>query len=89
MSIQKNYFPTWKQNNYSEHKGTKVEDFNLEEKNRFNRNKDNVIDNMIAWGEETIPEKEMQLPKDFLIPFSTLQNYLTQQLEFEIMVLRT
>ena len=66
MSIHKNYFPTWKQNNYSEHKGTKVEDFNLEQKYRFNRNKDNVIDNMIAQGEETIPEKDMQLLKDFL-----------------------
>ncbi|CAH3185080.1 unnamed protein product [Porites lobata] len=37
--------------NYSEHKGTKVEDFNLEQKNRFNRNKDSVIDNVIAQGE--------------------------------------
>ena len=43
-----------------------MEDFNLEQKNRFNRNKDNVIDNMIAQGEETIPEKCMQLLKDFL-----------------------
>ena len=43
-----------------------MEDFNLEQKNRFNRNKDNVIDNMIAQGEETIPEKYMQLLKDFL-----------------------
>ena len=66
MSIRKNYFPTWKQSNYSEHKGTKVEDFNLEQKNRVNRNKDNVIDNMIAQGEEAIPEKDMQLLKDFL-----------------------
>ena len=67
MSIQKNYFPTWKQNNYIEHKGAKVaEDFNLEQKNRFNRNKDNVTDNMIVQGEETIPEKDMQLLKEFL-----------------------
>ena len=59
MSIQKNYFPTWKQNNYSEHKGTKVEDFKLDQKNRFNRNRnDNAID-MIAQGEEAIPEKDM------------------------------
>ena len=43
-----------------------MEDFNLEQKYRFNRNKDNVIDNMIAQGEETIPEKDMQLLKDFL-----------------------
>ena len=66
MSIRKNYFPTWKQNNYIEHKGAKVEDFNLEQKNRFNRNKDNVTDNMIVQGEETIPEKDMQLLKEFL-----------------------
>ena len=66
MSIRKNYFPTWKQNNYREHKGAKVEDFNLEQKNCFNRNKDNVIDNMIVQGEEAIPEKDMQLLKDFL-----------------------
>lgn len=66
MSIQKNYFPIWKQNNYIEHKGAKVEDFNLEQKNRFNRNKDNVTDNMIVQGEETIPEKDMQLLKEFL-----------------------
>ena len=66
MSIWENYFPTWKQKNYSEHKGTKVEDFNLEQKNRFNRNKDNVTDNMIVQGEETIPEKDMQLLKEFL-----------------------
>ena len=65
MNIWKNYFPTWKQNNYSEHKGTKVEDFNMEQKNRFNRNKDNVIDSMIAQGEETIPEKDTQLCKIF------------------------
>ena len=43
-----------------------MEDFNLEQKNHFNRNKDNVIDNIIAQGEETIPEKDMQLLKDFL-----------------------
>ena len=43
-----------------------MEDFKLEQKNRFNRNrKDNAID-MIAQGEETIPEKDMQLLKDFL-----------------------
>ena len=40
-----------------------MEDFNLEQKNRFNRNKDNVTDNMIVQGEETIPEKDMQLLK--------------------------
>ena len=39
-----------------------MEDFNLEQKNRFNRNKDNVIDNMIAQGEETIPEKNFLHP---------------------------
>lgn len=38
----------------------------MEEKNCFNRNKDNVIGNMIAQGEETIPEKDIQLLKDFL-----------------------
>ena len=43
-----------------------MEDFNLEQKNHFNRNKDNVIDNIIAQGEETIAEKDMQLLKDFL-----------------------
>ena len=43
-----------------------MEDFNLEQKNRFNRNKDNVTDNMIVQGEETIPEKDMQLLKEFL-----------------------
>ena len=43
-----------------------AEDFNLEQKNRFNRNKDNVTDNMIVQGEETIPEKDMQLLKEFL-----------------------
>ena len=43
-----------------------MEDFKLEQKNRFNRNrKDNAID-MIAQGEETIPEKDMQLLQDFL-----------------------
>ena len=69
MSIRKNYFPTRKQNNHSEHKGTKVDDFNLEQKYCFSSNKDNVIDNMIAQGEETIPEKDMQLLKDFLHTF--------------------
>ena len=66
-----------------------MEDFKLDQKNRFNRNRnDNAID-MIAQGEEAIPEKDMQLYlKIFYIPFSTLQNYLTQQLEFEIMALR-
>ena len=43
-----------------------MEDFNLEQKNRFNRNEDNVTDNMIVQGEETIPEKDMQLLKEFL-----------------------
>ena len=43
-----------------------MEDFNLEQKNRFNRNEDNVKDNMIVQGEETIPEKDMQLLKEFL-----------------------
>ena len=43
-----------------------MEDFNLEQKNRFNRNKDNVTDNMIVQGEETIPEKDMQLLKELL-----------------------
>ena len=43
-----------------------MEDFNLEQKNRFNRNKDNVTDNMIVQGEETIPEKDMPLLKEFL-----------------------
>lgn len=43
-----------------------MEDFNLEQKNRFNINKDNVTDNMIVQGEETIPEKDMQLLKEFL-----------------------
>ena len=43
-----------------------MEDFNLGQKNRFNRNKDNVKENMIAQGKETIPEKDMQLLKDFL-----------------------
>ena len=43
-----------------------MEDFNLEQKNRFNRNKDNITDNMIVQGEETIPEKDMQLLKEFL-----------------------
>ena len=38
----------------------------MEQKNRFNSNKDNVIDNMIAQEEETILEKDMQLLKDFL-----------------------
>ena len=36
-----------------------MEDFKLEQKNRFHRNrKDNAID-MIAQGEETIPEKDI------------------------------
>ena len=43
-----------------------AKDFNLEQKNRFNRNKDNVTDNMIVQGEETIPEKDTQLLKEFL-----------------------
>ena len=38
----------------------------MEQKNRFNSNKDNVIENMIAQEEETILEKDMQLLKDFL-----------------------
>ena len=43
-----------------------AKNFNLQQKNRFNRNKDNVTDNMIVQGEETIPEKDMQLLKEFL-----------------------
>ena len=74
MSIWENYFPTWKQKNYSEHKGTKVEDFNLEQKNRFNRNK----------GNRQFLKKICNYLKIFYIPFSTLQNYPTQQLKFKI-----
>lgn len=73
--------------NDCEHKGTKVEDFNLSQRNRFNGIKENFIDNIIAQVEERFPEKICKYLK-ISIPFSTLLNYLAQKLEFEIMVPR-
>ena len=50
--------------NDCEHKGTKVEDFNEAQKNRFTGIKNKLIDNIIAQVKERFPEADMQVLKD-------------------------
>ena len=56
--------------NDCEHKGTKVEGFNLAQKNRFNGIKDNFVNIIIAQVKERFPEKDMQV----LEVFNTIPN---------------
>lgn len=51
--------------NDCEHKGTKVEGFNLAQKNRFNGIKENFVNIIIAQVKERFPEKDMQVLKVF------------------------
>ena len=51
--------------NDCEHKGIKVEGFNLAQKNRFNGIKDNFVDIIIAQVKKRFPEKDMQVLKVF------------------------